>query len=284
MRMGVFWIALLLFSGLAQAVTLDPIVVGECNACGSAQLRSKAVTVSNLHEQAEEVYLLDVDNRIVYRYSVQTHDDYAQWSVVVTALPTDTPAADHIRAYWYALDHAPRDVVLPEESYGTPTRWAADLLNAAARWNAVHMAATLYNQQFQLSPNVTSATYFVNQYVAPVVNLSRPVVVTVRLNSGAQFKVRITPVVNDQGGTEFLSEFVEGSLAGADGTAIPMARDGYAGYSYRGDNSQTVFDLIQVLQRLGVPVVNAAAASSGGTVAIACSTVDGQQVCSVKKF
>ena len=284
MRMGVFWIALLLFSGLAQAVTLDPIVVGECNACGSAQLRSKAMTVSTLHEQAEEVYLLDVDNRIVYRYSVQTHDDYAQWSVVVTALPTDTPAADHIRAYWYALDHAPRDVVLPEESYGTPTRWAADLLNSTVRWGAVHMAAQLYNQQFQLSPNVTSATYFVNQYVAPVVNLSRPIVVTVRLSSGAQFKVRITPVVNDQGGTEFLSEFVEGSLVGADGAPMPMARDGVNGYSYRGDNSQTVFDLIQVLQRLGVPVVNAAAASSGGAVAIACSTVDGQQVCSVKKF
>lgn len=284
MRKGVLWIGLLLFSGLTQAVTPGPIVVGECNACGSAQLRSKAVTVSNLHEQAEEVYLLDVDNRIVYRYSVQTHDDYAQWSVVVTALPADTPAADHIRAYWYALDHAPRDVVLPEESYGTPTRWAADLLNSTVRWGAVHMAAQLYNQQFQLSPNVTSATYFVNQYVAPVVNLSRPIVVTVRLSSGAQFKVRITPVVNDQGGTEFLSEFVEDSLVGADGAPMPMARDGVNGYSYRGDNSQTVFDLIQVLQRLGVPVVNAAAASSGGTVAIACSTVDGQQVCSVKTF
>ncbi len=283
MRKEFFRAALLLFSGLARAVTLDPIVVGECNACGSSQLRGKAVTVSNLHERAEEVYLLDADNRIVYRYSVQTHDDHAQWSVVVTALPTDTPAADHIRAYWYALDHAPRDVVLPEESYGTPTRWAADLLNTAARWNAVHMAAQLYNQPFQLSPTVTSATYFVNQYVAPVVNLSRPVVVTVRLSSGAQFKVRITPVVNDQGGTEFLGEFLEGSLLGADGTAIPMARDGYASYNYRGDNQQALFDLIQMLQRLGVPVVNAAAVSSGGSIAIACSTVDGQQVCSVKK-
>lgn len=275
-------LALLLLCGLARAATDEPIVVGACNACDLAQLRSTAVTVSSLHAQAEEVYLLDVDRRLVHRYAVHARDDGAQWRVEVTALPTDTPAADHIRAYWQALDPAAGTVVLPDESYGTPTRRAADLLNAAARWNAVHRVAQSHSQRFQQSPDVIRAAHFVNQSVATELALGRPVVATVGLRSGAQFKVRLTPAVNDRGGTEFLAEFVEGSLTGADGAPMPMTRDGLDGYRYRGGDPQTVRDLLEVLQRLGATVANAAAASGGGSVAIACSMADGQPACSVQ--